>query len=342
MTHRLKTYLRYPLSFLLTIVFLWLAFRGTDFDGIYASIEGANYWWIGLMFVCLIASHLVRAWRWRYLLEPIKPGIGLRNLVSGVMIGYMMNNVLPRAGELARPYAIGRSEDIPKSAAFGTIVVERLIDTISFLILVAIVPLVYSGPLRETFPWLEQARVIISVATFAGIALLITLVVRRDWADKFIHACMTILPERMGSIIEQTAHHFLDGFLFLKRPKHFGLILIQSFLVWFLYICMVYVAFFAFDMNLDFSAAIVIQAISSIGVAVPTPGGTGSYHAFTSQALNKLFGVSSEVALSYATVTHAAGFIGMMFVGVYFFVKDHIKVSEAVAKPMGDSACNGE
>lgn len=333
MTSRSRTYLRYIASIFLTVVFLYLAFRGTDFSNVYASMKEANYWWILLMFSFLIASHTVRAWRWRYLLEPIKPDIGMRSLVSAVMVGYMVNNVLPRAGELVRPYTIGKLEGIPKSGAFGTIVVERIIDTISFLILVAIVPLVYNGPLRETFPWLENARIAISVFTLGFIAVLVVFVIRRDWTDRMITLVARIFPPRIARLVARLSHDFLDGFLFLKRPKNLLLILVQSIAIWFLYICMVYVAFVAFNLNLDFNAAIVIQAISSIGVAVPTPGGTGSYHMFTSQALSKLFGVSDAVALSYATVTHGFGFIGTMIIGLFFFFKDHIKVSEAVAKP---------
>lgn len=285
------------------------------------------------MFGFLVSSHVVRAWRWRYLLEPIKPDIGMRSLVSAVMVGYMVNNVLPRAGELVRPYTIGKLEGVPKSAAFGTIVVERIIDTISFLILAAIMPLVYNGPLRESFPWLDNARVAISVFTFAFIAVLVVFVVRRDWTDTMITLVAKILPRRIAELVARLTHDFLDGFLFLKRPNNLFLILVQSVAVWFLYICMVYAAFFAFDLHLDFRAATVVQAISSIGVAMPTPGGTGSYHMFTSQALSKLFGVPDAVALSYATVTHGFGFIGTTIIGLYFFFKDHIKVSEAVRKP---------
>lgn len=333
MTTRSKTYLRYIISIALTVVFLYFAFRGTNVSTLYASMTGANYWWILLMFGFLIASHAVRAWRWRYLLDPIKSDIGMRNLMSAVMVGYMVNNVLPRAGELVRPYTIGKLEGVPKSGAFGTIVVERIIDTISFLVLVAIMPLVYNGPLRETFPWLDNARFVISVFTFAFIFVLVVFVIRRDWTDTMIRVAGRTLPQRFAKLVERLTHEFLDGFLFLKSPKNLPLILLQSIAVWFLYICMVYAAFFAFDLHLDFGAAIVIQAISSIGVAVPTPGGTGSYHMFTSQALSKLFGVSDVVALSYATVTHGFGFIGTMIIGLYFFFKDHLKVSEAVAKP---------
>ncbi|MBI5471090.1 MAG: flippase-like domain-containing protein, partial [Ignavibacteriae bacterium] len=96
MTPRAKTYLRYLISLGLAGVFLYLAFRGTDIAHIFALVKGANYFWILLMFGLLLMSHAVRAWRWRYLLEPIKRNIGFRNLFSSVMVGYMVNNVVPR------------------------------------------------------------------------------------------------------------------------------------------------------------------------------------------------------------------------------------------------------
>jgi len=298
-------------------------------------MSGANYWWMLLMLAVLMASHALRAWRWRYLLEPAKASIGFRNLFSAVMVGYFLNNVFPRAGEIVRPYSIGRLEAIPKSTAFGTIVVERIMDIFSFLGLFLIIPFVYTGPLRESFPWLAEAGVIICCVTGASMASLVILMLRRDWAAAMAGALTRVLPERLRRTVLGATQKFLDGFLFLKQPRNYLIIGILSVLIWVLYIVMMYVAFFAFGLQdrLDFSAAVVVQAISSIGVAMPTPGATGSYHAFTSQTLIRLFSVDPTLALSYATVTHAMGYIGVSIVGAYFFVRDHVSMSEAVAKP---------
>lgn len=332
--------LRYGLSAVLTILFLWLAFRGTDFGKLLASMGGANYWWILLSFVLLIISHVIRAFRWRYLLEPIKPAIGLRNLFSAVMIGYLFNNILPRAGELARPYVIGREEGISKSAAFGTIVVERIMDTASFLFLVVMIPFVYNGPLREAFPWLTETGIIISVATGAVLIMLIIMMLRRDWTDGLLRIVGHVLPTSFGKRVDGVVHSFLDGLLFVKRPGRFFIIGLSSVLIWTLYVLMIYTAFFAFhlDDRLGLRAAIVLQAISSIGVAIPTPGATGSYHAFVGQTLTKLFSVDGAVALSYATVTHAAGFVGTTIIGLVYFFRDNITLSAAVGKSESEEA----
>jgi uncharacterized protein (TIRG00374 family) len=254
------------------------------------------------------------------------------------MVGYMMNNILPRAGEIVRPYTIGKLEQVPKSAAFGTIVVERILDMASFLILVALIPVVYQGPLTESFPWLVDTGIIVSAITIGFLALFAGLAIRRDWTDSLIRRLEKLLPARIGQQLDGIMHSFLDGFMFLSRPGRFLIIAILSILIWFLYVVMTFVAFFAFDLDhLGLGGGLVVLAISSIGIALPTPGGTGTYHAFTSQSLSRLYGVDPTLALSFATVTHAVGFIGVTIIGLYYFLRDHIQVREAVrAERQGD------
>jgi uncharacterized protein (TIRG00374 family) len=326
-----RNVLRYGLSAGITVFSLYIAFRGMDFGKLYESMARANYWWMIPNFACLTVSHLLRAWRWKYMLEPVKSNISLRNLFSGVMVGYMMNNVLPRAGELVRPYTIGKLENIPRSAAFGTIVVERIIDMASFLVLVALIPLVYHGPLKESFPWLVNTGVVALVVTIVFLGMFVALTRRRDWTDMIVHQIARFLPARIDKHLTTVVHFFLDGFLFLSRPGRFMIITALSVGIWALYVLMMYCAFFAFGLQqFGLGGALVVQAISSIGVALPTPGGTGTYHAFTSQTLARLYGVEPTLALSYATITHAVGFVGVPIIGLYFFLHDNIRVGEAV------------
>ncbi len=323
---------QYSLSAVLTVLFLWIAFRGTDPGKLIALMRGANYWWMLAMFACLMASHAVRSWRWGYLLSPVKRGIGFRNLFAGVMIGYMFNNILPRAGEIARPYAISRAESLPVSSAFGTIVVERIIDTFSFLLLVALLPFVYDGPLLESFPWLQSGGRLIAAVTAGGLVFLVAMMLRRDWTDRFLLRPLGwLVPRSFRGRFDGQVHAFLDGFLFLKNPVGLTVIILSGAMVWFLYFLMTYVSLFAFGLGtLGPRAAVVLLTISSIGVAIPTPGSTGSYHAFTSQTLIQLYAVDPSVALGFATVTHAVGFVGVTLVGLYYFIHDRVAGRPAV------------
>ncbi len=329
---------RFALSAAISALFLYLAFRGTDFPKLLQALTGANYWWLLLSFCILILSHVVRAWRWRFFLDPTKKGIGLRNLFSGVMIGYFVNNGLPRAGELARPYTIAKLESISTSAALGTVVVERILDTFAFILLMLVIPLVYNGPLLESFPWLKDAGLVVSLVMLPPVAFLVLLMIRRDWTDLLVRQVTRFLPDRLGQRLNHTVHLFLDGFLFLMDPAATAKIFVMTLAIWGLYLLMMYAAFFGFNLNeqLGLRAALVTLAISSIGIAMPTPGGTGTYHAFTSQTLTRLFAVDPTIALSYATATHAVNFIGTSIIGFYFFLKDYTSVREAVKAKAGD------
>jgi glycosyltransferase 2 family protein len=124
------------------------------------------------------------------------------------------------------------------------------------------------------------------------------------------------------------------------------MIIILSVLIWLFYIIMMFVPFYAYNMverySLDFGTALVAQAISTIGFILPTPGGTGSYHYFVIQTLTQLYHVDEEVARSYATVTHAIGFIATMIVGIYYFLHDRLHLGDFVKRNLSrlDSSDN--
>lgn len=316
------------------LFFLYFAFRDTDFEQLLKTMQSANYWWIIAILPPLIASHALRAWRWEYLLRPVKRELKFRNLFSALMIGYSINNVLPRVGELVRPYAIGKTEGVSRSAAFGTVLMERIFDIISFIFVILLIPLVYSGPLKQVFPWLEETGIWVTIITSLVFFIFVFLMMRRDIVVSILNFFTRYLSPRKASLIEHITHSFLDGFLFLKEPRSYFIIGILSILIWMLYIVMMYLPFYAFGLiekySLDIGTAIVIQAISSIGYLMPTPGATGPFHYFTIESLTRLYGVDKELAVSYATATHAVGYIGVTLIGVFYFFKDNMKFSEVM------------
>jgi uncharacterized protein (TIRG00374 family) len=258
-----------------------------------------------------------------------------------------MNNVLPRAGELVRPYAINKLEGVSRSTAFGTVFVERIFDIISFMIVIALIPLVYNGPLTAAFPWLEETGIWVTAVTFTFLAAFTFLMLRRDIVMRILGSVTRKLPPAKAQLVEHVTHSFLDGFLFLKEPSSYAVIGVLSVLVWGLYILMMYLPFYAFGLTerygLDMGAAMVVQAIGSIGILIPTPGGTGPYHIFTIQTLTKLYGVDAELAVSYATMTHAVGFIGITLVGIGYFLRDRLHMADVMKQNLAaETADAGE
>ena len=333
------------LSLGLSGLFLWLAFRNTDFGLLRDTLSRANYFWALSMFPVLMLSHAARALRWRYLLKPVKEVISFRNLFAAMMVGYMMNNVLPRAGELVRPYAINKTEGISRSTAFGTVFIERLFDIFSFLLVLAVIPLVSQNSLTQAFPWLESTGFWLTAGALSLLGVFTFLMIRRDLVIRLLgKLTMKLSPKRAG-LVEHVTHSFLDGFLFLKQPRHYFAIAVLSLLIWGLYILMMYLPFYAFGLtglySLDLGSAVVLQAISSIGYIMPTPGATGPYHYFTIQTLSKLYHVSDELAGSYAALTHAIGYIGVTLVGMYYFFADRLHMSDVLKAEAGAAAESG-
>ncbi len=340
MTPHQKSFLRITLSILSALVLLYFAFRGSNLEKLVSSIGGANYFWVLMIVPCLLISHVFRAWRWKYLLGPIKKDISFRNLFSSLMVGYMVNYVLPRVGEVVRAYNLGRLEAVPKSAVFGTVLVERIIDVLSLLLFLPAVLLFYQSSLGQIFPWLESASIVVALATLGILGSFVFFILRRDQTYRFVGKLAARLPKSLGAKVERLLHSFLDGLLIIKEPRQYTIIAVLSVVIWFWYVLMVFFPFYAFGMverySLGFGGAIVTLLVSAIGVMIPAPGGTGSYHWLVRETLSRLYGVEVEVALSYATVTHLVSFITTILVGLFYFLRDNLRVSVAKTEIEGE------
>lgn len=334
MMTRTKTYFRYVLSFLVMALFLYLAFRDKDFAAIWDSLSKVHPIWVFYLAVGGIISHLARAWRWQYLLAPIKENVTLRNSFSAVMIGYMVNNFLPRVGEVVRPYTLGKLESISKTAAFGTVIIERIIDIITFFTILLAVMFLYSDSFVEMFPSFASMEPIFLAGSVVAFGLFVLLFFKAGMIFSFIRRSLVILPAKFRTKFDNLFESFLSGFAISKYPKRFLMIIMISYLIQGLYLLLMYIPFFAFDKmaghSLNFGSATVLLVVSTVAFALPTPSGFGTYHSFTSFALTQLYHVDGVTALSYSILTHEVGVIITMVIGLFYFVRDHVRVAEMV------------
>jgi hypothetical protein len=257
------------------------------------------------------------------------------------MIGYLVNNFIPRGGEIARPYAIGKLENISVSSALATVIVERVIDILTLLLLTISVLLLYHTELIKNFPWLNIATIIAIIISFAGIIFIAFLSLKTEKIILFIHKFTQFLPKKLSKKIESLLRSFLEGLLIMKDPKNYIFIVISTLILWFLYSLQWFIPFYSFGIvenySLNFGSAVILCTILAIGIMIPVPGNTGTFHAFCIQALTGLFFVSSSTAAAYATTTHAVGLIGITIVGLYFFIKDNMKLSSITKSPSTSS-----
>lgn len=316
----------------LAALMLWLFLRGTDLSAIAAELRRADYRWVLAATLLTLLSNVQRAWRWRYLLMPIKT-VGVGSLTSAIFIGWAFSALLPgRLGEVARPVLIGRREDISKTAAFATVVLERLFDVLSVLVVLVVYLLFF--PLPSALD--GEGAAIIAGMRVTGVAVLGGLVVAVSFlagaqlfperTDTVLRRVMLWLPGRLGDRLLPFAQSFLSGFAGIRDPKLLGAITAHSVLLWSNILVTYYLLFFAFDIRLPLYAAMPLIVIVVIGVMVPTPAAVGSFHLATELALVGLWGVPAEQAAGYAIVSHAMVFVPVTVIGLVLLSREGLSM----------------
>ncbi|MFA6469271.1 MAG: lysylphosphatidylglycerol synthase transmembrane domain-containing protein [Bacteroidota bacterium] len=320
----------------LSFLFLYFAFQGKNIGDLWNSLIDVHWGWFVILFTGSALSHLIRAWRWKYLLFPIKENISIRNTFSVTLIGYLVNNIVPRLGEFVRPFALKKLEGVSKSAVMGTIVLERILDLVTFALVVMTVLSVYAEPFGTWFPSIASFEWLVFVAAAIMLAVFLLIFFKADILFLFLKKLLFLFPARFRTQAEKIFESFLSGFQAAKHPGNFLMIAATSLLIWISYIVLLYIPFFIYNFPqtnaLNFGSAAVLQVASGIAFALPTPSGIGSYHAFTSFTLTELFHVNPAQALSYAVYTHAVGFFTTTVLGIYFFFVDKIHVADVIVK----------
>ena len=238
------------------------------------------------------------------------------------MVGYLVNNFVPRLGEIVRAYTTGRLEKISMSSVLGTIVLERLFDLISAGMLVGVALFSYHGELIESFSFLRAAGLILIAGSFALGAILYAASVSEKFQKTILRIIKFALSQKLAEKAETIVLSFLTSFRILRSRKRLGIIIFYTALIWVVLVYTIYIPFFAFNfganLHLTFYDAFLMIIITTMAWMVPSPGATGVYHLFVSQALVRIANVPKDEALAYATLTHLFGYIAITIVGAIF------------------------
>ncbi len=330
----IKKYVKTFFLLALTFFFLYLAFRGNDFGKLYTELKNANYFYAiaGALTGIVIGSY-IRAIRWRYFLNPLKKNIGMYNLFSSIMVGYMMNSIIPRAGEIYRPVLLANKEKISRTSAFGTILVERVIDVLTMLVSFGICLIYFRQKLSSAFP--EYNLEAISLYAFIIIILFVIFIILILFNLKKSEAVIekltkNFLPEKYHKKISEIFVSLINGFLFIRYPKYYLQIFLLSALLWFSYVISTYLTTIAFDLDLSLLDANLILTMITFAVTIPLPANSaGIYHLFCTATLVSIYGISNETAFGFATVSHLLGLLGLIIIGAYFFLKENLNIKKA-------------
>jgi uncharacterized protein (TIRG00374 family) len=306
----------------LALVLLYFFLRGVAWAEIASAMRSADRVDLALVVASTVLVYVARAWRWGYLLTPLA-SVPFRRLFSATVIGFMTGLVVPRAGEVVRPYLVARRHGTPLSAAFATIILERLVDLITVLALFFMYLYLLPFPAAQTkgplVGALKIAGVLAALGALLALGLLFAFHVHADRAMAFVDRLLSALPERFGRPIGQMVRSFGGGLAVLQAPG--GLlvaILGQSILVWAAIAVGIFFNNRAFGIQLPFHASFLIIGFLTVGVAVPTPGMVGGFHESYLLAMTESFGVDKGTAAAAGIALHALTNLPVLLVGLLF------------------------
>lgn len=292
---------------------------------------------LALMSIPLVLlSHLVRAWRWQSLLTPIKPAIRMLNLFSAVMVGYAANNIVPRSGEVLRPYTLHRREQLPLSALIASVIVERFIDIVNLLLFLSVALYVIGEQLQQVLPDADLPRILNSVA-LSSLVLLVLIVVFAGTSviERLVRFAVSPFAPSLWERIDHTLQSFKQGLAILRQPGRFPVIIAQSLLIWLLYVLPVYVMCLAFPteplQSRTFVDACVILLIMAVATTLtpPVPGGFIVIPALLGSALVPLFGCTREDAAAFAFLTFMLNYLPVTVLGGLFMMREQVRPNSA-------------
>ncbi len=321
------------LGVLISVVFIWLALRGLRLDQFWDVVKHADYWWLIPGIAVYFVDVWARAWRWHYLLRPVKR-IPTRRMFPVVTIGFMGNNIYPaRAGEVLRAVILKRKENVSISAALATIVVERIFDGVVMLAFIFVnLPELAKLTGQSGFVGNIQQVAVIGTAFFVGALVVfllaamfpqITIKISGWFIDRF-------LPERFRQQTNGLMHKFLDGLASLRSPLDILMVFVTSVVIWLLETGKYWFVMHAFNFSVSFFALMLMNGIVNLATTIPSaPGYIGTFDA-PGIAVLTAYGVDQATAAGYTLVLHVALWLPITLLGAYFLTREGIQWSDSL------------
>jgi uncharacterized protein (TIRG00374 family) len=326
MVAKIKSASRYLLTIAVTLLLLWLSLRGLDLQGedksafLWRAWQKSDKFYLWLMAAIAIVSHIIRALRWKMLLQPTGNFVGLGSSFLSLMTGYLVNLAIPRGGEVSRCYNLYQLEKTPVVTSFGTVVTERLVDVLCLLVLIAA---------SFYFEW-EKLKVFLSALDFSsGKSIAVP-----GWVWIILVFGIAFLSSiyflRKNERVIKIIHGFTAGMLSIFQLKNKTLFVFYSLAIWGFYFLMSYLVLMAFPetAHLGFSAVVTLFAIGSVAMAAPLPGGTGSYHVLVPLGLTTLYHVPNADAVAFVFVFHAWQTLLMIVIGIISFIISNLIIKQ--------------
>lgn len=292
----------------------WLIYKDQDIDHMKSVLKNdVNYFWIVVSLFIGLLSHVSRTLRWGLMIEPISHKPRFINTFLAVMVGYLMNMVFPRMGEISRCGVLARYEKVSFTKLLGTVVAERAVDMVSLLVLLIVVIFSQFGHMLRFLsenPEIEAKLLALVTSPFLIAGLAALFILAYIFRKTLQH---TLFYKKVFAILM----NLKEGFISIRSIKKKGWFFFHSVAIWILYYLMLYAVFFAFDFtsHLGPIAGLTTFVLASFGMVAPVQGGIGAWHFMAIEAL-ALYGITKTDGVIFAFVAHGAMTAMIIVIGI--------------------------
>lgn len=322
------------LAVALALIALFLS--NVDLWGVLTAIARARPEWLALSLATMFVNLAIRALRWQYLLEPLGP-TSFASAFRATTVGFAASAVLPaRAGEVIRPYFLARQAPkgqqgrMTATGAFATIILERLLDIVTVLLMLASFVFVFGTDLAVVNP--TGFALVKWAGASAGVVAVVALVVLfvLAGAPERLGAAMTrlerVLPSALAGMIAGIAEKFARGLGAIRRPSRLLAALAWSLPLWLCIALGIWSIAVAFRFAIPFTGSFLMIALLTLGVAVPTPGAVGGFHEAFRVGATAFYGAPGEAAVGAAIVLHLFTIGPSLILGLFFAAQEGLNL----------------
>ena len=333
-----KSILKYAVMIAITVLLVMYSLKSINVTGddskwdyIYRAWEASNKYFLVISAVIAMISHVIRAKRWNMLMKPLGYIVTLWNSFLSVMVGYFVNLAIPRGGELYRCVNLKKLDGTPVDKSLGTVIAERTVDLILLVFFIGLAIIIEFRSLLGFFSGLNYEKIgtepFYQQPVFIGVVLsILALIIAFVVVFKVDNPVMV----RWKGKLAETFKSIKEGFLSIFQLENKTLFIFYSWSIWILYFFMTYIILLAFPetAQLGFLATDTIFAIGGIAMAIPLPGGTGSYHVLVPAGMAALYGIANDQATAFIVIFHAWQTLIMIIFGLLALV-----ITQFISKP---------
>jgi glycosyltransferase 2 family protein len=322
----MRVHLRTLLVVGLAIGLLAWFLRHADLAGVGREIARGRVAFLGLALVATLVNYTLRSLRWQFLLHGLGP-TRFSNAFRATVIGFAASFLLPaRAGEFLRPYLLARRENFSATAAFATVILERIFDAVTVLMFFAVFLLTTGPSAASADPGVWRAVKAGGLGVAAGTAaILVLFFFLAGHPEKLGRASMRvekIVPERFAHKIAVVVQTFAEGLAVIRRPQQMFMVVLWSIPLWLSIAAGIWLVTRAFHIECSFVGSFLTMTILVVGVAVPTPGAVGGFHEAYRIAVTSFFRAPNDAAVGAAIVLHAISFVPVTILGIVFMARE--------------------